>query len=90
MQILQKVLKQVSNYELGRPLSKGNNEKVIGLMKNELSPKTMAEFACFRQKTYSYLTDDNDKNKKAKDTKGCVIKNPLNVKIIKIVQKNST
>ena len=50
----------------------------------------MAEFACLRQKTYSYLTDDNDENKKPKDTKRCVIKKPLKLEIIKIVQKNST
>ena len=33
----------------------------------------MEQFAVLRLKTYSYLTDDNDKNK-AKDTKKCVIK----------------
>ena len=29
----------------------------------------MTKFAALRQKTHSYLTDDNDKNKKAKETK---------------------
>ena len=28
-----------SNYELGRPLPKGKNEKVIGLMKDEWGEK---------------------------------------------------
>ena len=55
------------NYELERPLSKGKN-KVIGLMKYELGGKIMTEFAALRPKTYSNLTDDNDKNKKAKGT----------------------
>ena len=29
----------------------------------------MTEFAALRQKTYSYLTDNNDENKKAKRSK---------------------
>ena len=31
----------------------------------------MAEFAALRLKTYSYLTDKNNENKKAKDKKVC-------------------
>ena len=34
----------------------------------------MTEFATVRPKTYSYLTDDNEENKKARDTKKCIIK----------------
>ena len=37
----------------------------------------MAKFAALRPKTYSYLTDDNEENKKAKGIKKCVIKQKL-------------
>ena len=41
-------------------------KKVTGLMKDESGGKIMKEFAVFRPQIYSYLTDDNDKNKKAR------------------------
>ena len=41
-----------SNYELDRPLPKGKNEKVIGLMKNELGGMIMAELVGLRPKTH--------------------------------------
>ena len=63
-----------SNYELNRPLPTGKNEKVIGLMKDELGGKIITEFVTLRPKTYSYLTDDGKKDKKAKGTRKCVIK----------------
>ena len=34
----------------------------------------MTDFAALRPKIYSYLTSNNDENKKAKDTKKCVRK----------------
>ena len=34
----------------------------------------MTQFAALRPKTYSYLTDDNEENKKAIGTKKCVMK----------------
>ena len=37
----------------------------------------MKEFAALRAKTYSYLTGNNDEDKKAKGTKKCVIKRKL-------------
>ena len=66
-----------SNYEVNRPLPTGKNKKVIGLMKDELGGKIMAEFVALRPKTYSYLMDDGGNDKKAKGTKKCVIKRRL-------------
>ena len=72
-----------SNYEVNRPLPTGKNKKVIGLMKDALEGKIMTEFVALRlmtefvalrPKTYSYLTDDCEEDKKAKITKKCVIK----------------
>ena len=63
-----------SNYEVNRPLPTGKNKKVIGLMKDELGRKIITEFVTFRRKTYSYLTDDGKEDKKAKETKKCIIK----------------
>ena len=53
-------------YELDRPLLKGKNKIVTGLIKDKLSEKTITEFAAFRPKTCNYLTDDSDNNKKVK------------------------
>ena len=66
-------------------MSKGRNKKVIGLMKDELGGQVMKEFAGLRAKAYSYLKDSNDEDKKAKDTKKCVLKENLNLEIIKTV-----
>ena len=38
-------------------------------MKGELRGPIMKEFAGLRAKTYSYLKDNNDEDKKAKETK---------------------
>ena len=63
-----------SNYEVKRPLPIGKNKKVIGLMKDELGGEIITEFIALRPKTYSYLTDNDKIDKKAKGTKKCVIK----------------
>ena len=66
-----------SNYECNRQLPTGKNEKVIGLMKDELGREIMTEFVALRPKTYSYFMDDGKNDKKAKGTKKCVIKKVL-------------
>ena len=43
-------------------------------MKDELGGKIMTEFVALKPKIYSYLMDDVNSDKKAKGTKGCVIK----------------
>ena len=74
-----------SNYDekVERPLPIGKNKKVIGMFKDELGRKIMTEFCTLRAKAYSFLIDEytdddyeknNIVNKKAKETKNCVIK----------------
>ena len=46
-------------------------------MKDELGGKIMTEFVALTPKTYSYLMDDGQNDKKAKRTKKCVIKKIL-------------
>ena len=65
-----------SNYEIDRPLPKGTNGKVIGLMKDELGGQIMKEFVGWA-KTYGYLKESNHENKKAKGKKKCIIEREL-------------
>ena len=46
-------------------------------MKDELGGQIMKEFVGLRAKTYSYLIDDHNENKKAKGTKKWVIKREI-------------
>ena len=43
----------------------GKIKKVIGLMKDELRRDMMTKFIASRRKTYAYLRDDGNENKKA-------------------------
>ena len=45
---------ETSNFELNRPLFKGKNKKVYGLMKNELGGKIIIRFVRLKPKTYIY------------------------------------
>ena len=63
-----------SNYEVKRSLAIGKNKKAIGLMKDELGGEIITKFIALRPKIYSYLTDNDKIDKKAKGTKKCVIK----------------
>ena len=66
-----------SNYNVNRPLPTERKKKVIGLMKDELGEKIMTEFVALRPKTYSYLMDNGNSDKRAKGTKKCAIKRKL-------------
>ena len=65
---------------------KKKNKRVTGLMEDELGGKTMIQFARWRAKIYSYLTDVGSEDKKAKETKNCVMKRKLNLKTVKIMK----
>ena len=69
-----------SNFEIDRPLPKGKSKKVIGLMKHELGGQIMKEFIGLRAKTYGYLKENNDEDKKSKGTKKGIIKRKLTFK----------
>ena len=62
------ILKQTDHY------LKEEIKKVVRLMKDELGDQIIKQFVGLRAKTYSYLKDNNDEDKKAKSTKKCVIK----------------
>ena len=66
-----------SNFIFDRPLPKGINKKVVGLMTDELGGSIITEFVALRPKTYSYITNDFTELKKAKGTKKCVVKKML-------------
>ena len=66
-------------------MPKGKNKNVIGLIKDELGGKIMTKFVGLRTTTYSYLIDDGAEDKKAKDTKKCIVTENVNLKIIKTV-----
>ena len=78
------------NYELDEPGPKGENKKVIGLMKNELGGKTMTKFVELRGKTYIHLKDDGSEDKKVKSTKKvCYKKNAEIWELWKISRKKN-
>ena len=66
-----------SNYEIDRPLPTGKNKNVIGFMKDESGGQIMKKIVGLIAKTYSYLKDNNDEDKRAKATKKCAIKRNL-------------
>ena len=68
---MQKILKQLtSNCELERLLRKGKEKENYWINERWIRGKPTTEFPALRAKTYSYLIDDSDENKKAKTQKG--------------------
>ena len=65
-----------SGYIPDRPLPVGKNEKVIGLMKDELGGGTMKEFVTLRPKMYAYKVGSSE-SKKCKGIKKCVVKKTI-------------
>ena len=55
-----------SNFKLDKPFPKRKNEKVNGLMKDELGRKALINFSSLIPKNFSYLTDDSNEKKKCK------------------------
>ena len=67
----------MSGYCNDRPLPVGLNEKVIGLMKDELGGTIMTEFVALRPNLHSYRKLNGAEDKKCKGIKKCVVKKTL-------------
>ena len=79
-----------SGYCSNHPLPIGLNEKVIGLMKNELGGAIMTEFVALRLKLYSYRKLDGTCDEKCKGIKKCLIKKTLTFEDYKNCLLNQT
>ena len=66
----------VINYPKGHPsgIDTGVNKKVVGIFKDEAGGKQIAEFVGLRAKSYSFITDKGEEEKKCKGIKKPVIK----------------
>ena len=78
-----------SNYEIDTLLPTGKNEKVIGLMEDELGGQIVTKCVKLRAKTYSYLKDNNDENEKRIGTNKSVLKRNLKFRNYKKYLKTS-
>ena len=74
------IKRDIYKNDLERRLSKAKNKNVIGLMKDQLGGQIMNRFVRLRAKTYSYLKDNNDEEKKQKAQKSVSQKENLNLK----------
>ena len=79
-----------SNYKINsplliRPLLTDKDKKVLGEFKDELGGRIMTKSVGLRSKTYAYLIDDFEEEKRNKGVKKCVAKMSLSLVITKIV-----
>ena len=74
------IKRDIYKNDLERRLSKAKNKNVIGLMKDQLGGQIMNRFVRLRAKTYSYLKDNNDEEKKQKAQKSVSQKENLHSK----------
>ena len=73
MQTLPEMLRK----DLIHQTMKLKNKKVIRIIKGELSWNIMKEIVALKTKMYCYLTDDDQVEKKVKNTKKCGIKQEI-------------
>ena len=78
MEMLRRDLIQVNLWSLD-PLPMGCNNKVIGLMKDELGGKIMTQFVAMRPNLYACRKVDNEEDKKCKGIKKCVVKKTISL-----------
>ena len=74
IKILQMMLKKDLIHQIMKSIDHCWQEKIneiIGLMKDKLDGKIMTEFVGLKPKTYSYLIDDENSDKKAKGKQMC-------------------
>ena len=66
----------------------GKNEKVLGMMKDELYGKVMTYFCAVRAKTYSYLDIlyNGKEEKKLKEQRSVLLKERLHLMIIGVAR----
>ena len=79
-----------SGYCHYRPLPIGMNNKVIGLVKDELGGAIMTEFIALRPKLYSFRKLNGVEDKKCKGIKKCVVKKTLSFEDYKNCLLNTT
>ena len=78
-----------SDYPEGHPAGLPRmNKKVLGMMKDEASGKTIAEFADSGQNLYSFRMHDGKTTKKCKGVKKAVVKTALTLKQGMSFQRN--
>ena len=77
-----KILFGFSNYSRDSKFFDPVNKRVIGKMKNEFKGGIISEFIGLKSKTYSLVSVDGKKNKKAKGVDKNVVKNKRHKELV--------